>query len=83
MPAFAPQLNDAQVAAIANHVLTRFGRPDVSVNEAMVATARAGGKASDRDDGAMADGAGRGDCAVAGRLGPAPQACQHSLNHLP
>ncbi len=43
MPAFAPQLSDAQVAAIANHVLTRFGRPDVSVSEAMVATARAGG----------------------------------------
>jgi D-sorbitol dehydrogenase (acceptor) len=43
MPAFADQLTNAQVAAIANHVLTRFGRADVAVSEAMVATARAGG----------------------------------------
>jgi D-sorbitol dehydrogenase (acceptor) len=80
MPAFAPQLNDAQVAAIANHVLSRFGRPDVSVTEAMVATARAGGKAPDRDHGAMADGAGRGDRAAAGRNGTAAQTGTHGLN---
>jgi len=43
MPAFADQLTDAQVAAIAAHVLARFGRPGVSVTEADVATARAGG----------------------------------------
>jgi mono/diheme cytochrome c family protein len=43
MPAFAGQLSDDQVAAVANHVLTRFGRPDTTVNAAMVAAARIGG----------------------------------------
>jgi D-sorbitol dehydrogenase (acceptor) len=43
MPAFATQMNDAQVAAVANHVFTRFGRPDTKVTPAMVAVARNGG----------------------------------------
>jgi mono/diheme cytochrome c family protein len=43
MPAFANQMNDDQIAAIANHVLQRFGRPDTTVTSAMVATARGGG----------------------------------------
>lgn len=44
MPAFARELTDGQIAAVANHVLSRFGRPDTIVTEAMVATARAGGE---------------------------------------
>lgn len=43
MPAFADQMSDAQVAAVANHVLQRFGRSQTSVTATMVATARAGG----------------------------------------
>jgi mono/diheme cytochrome c family protein len=43
MPAFAADLNDAQVAAVAHHVLTRFGRPDTKVTAEMVAEARKGG----------------------------------------
>ncbi|WP_260928452.1 cytochrome c [Novosphingobium sp. 9] len=43
MPAFANQMTDEQIAAVANHVLQRFGRPDTLVTKDMVATARAGG----------------------------------------
>lgn len=44
MPAFANQLTDAQVGAVANHVLARFGRPGISVTADQVATLRAGGE---------------------------------------
>jgi fructose 5-dehydrogenase cytochrome subunit len=43
MPGFASQLSNDQVAAVANHVLTRFGRPDTQVTAAMVEDARNGG----------------------------------------
>ncbi|WBO23994.1 cytochrome c [Sphingomonas abietis] len=43
MPRFATQMNDDQVAAVANHVLATFGRPDRKVTAAMVADARHGG----------------------------------------
>jgi D-sorbitol dehydrogenase (acceptor) len=43
MPSFAHELTDGQIAAVANHVLSRFGRPETVVTAAMVATAREGG----------------------------------------
>jgi fructose 5-dehydrogenase cytochrome subunit len=43
MPSFASQMSNDQVAAVANHVLTRFGRPDTQVTSAMVEDARSGG----------------------------------------
>jgi mono/diheme cytochrome c family protein len=43
MPAFADDMNDAQVAAVANRVLTQFGNPAVRVDAAQVAMLRAGG----------------------------------------
>jgi fructose 5-dehydrogenase cytochrome subunit len=44
MPSFASQLSNDQIAAVANHVLTRFGRPETQVTTAMVADARTGGQ---------------------------------------
>jgi mono/diheme cytochrome c family protein len=43
MPAFANDMNDAQVAAVANRVLTQFGNSAVQVDAAQVAALRAGG----------------------------------------
>lgn len=43
MPAFAHEMNDDQVASVANHVLKQFGRADTRVTPSMVATAREGG----------------------------------------
>lgn len=43
MPGFASQMSNDQVAAVANHVLTRFGRPETQVTAAMVEDARQGG----------------------------------------
>jgi len=45
MPSFANQMTDAQIAAVANHVLQRFGRAETVVTTDMVATARKGGEA--------------------------------------
>jgi hypothetical protein len=56
MPAFANQMNDDQIAAVTNHVLQRFGRPDTTVSSAMVATARAGGANPFCQADALADG---------------------------
>jgi D-sorbitol dehydrogenase (acceptor) len=43
MQPFAGELTDAQIAAVASYVTARFGNPDVSVDEATVASLRAGG----------------------------------------
>lgn len=43
MPAFAGQMNDAQIAAVANQVLTQFGNAAAKVDAEQVATLRAGG----------------------------------------
>lgn len=43
MPAFARELNDAQVAAVSNYVLTRFGNHALKVSAGDVAQLRAGG----------------------------------------
>ena len=43
MPSFAGQMSDDQIAAVANHVLAHFGRPDTKVTAAMVEDDRNGG----------------------------------------
>jgi len=43
MPAFAEQMNDDQVAAVANHVFNHFGRADTQVTAEQVAVMRKGG----------------------------------------
>lgn len=43
MPSFAAQMSNEQIAAVANHVLAHFGRPDTKVTAAMVQDARDGG----------------------------------------
>lgn len=43
MQTFGQELTDAQIAAVATHVASRFGNPDVSVDEPTVALLRAGG----------------------------------------
>jgi Cytochrome c, mono- and diheme variants len=43
MPAFARDMTDAQVAAVATYVEQHFGNPDVHVSEDIVADIRAGG----------------------------------------
>jgi fructose 5-dehydrogenase cytochrome subunit len=43
MPSFASQMSDAQIAAVANHVLAHFGRPDTKVTAAFVTEERNGG----------------------------------------
>jgi fructose 5-dehydrogenase cytochrome subunit len=43
MPGFASQMSNEQVAAVANHVFARFGRPDTQVTARMVEDARNGG----------------------------------------
>lgn len=42
MPAFGAELNDAQIAAVSNYVLSRFGNPDLSVSAAEVGAYRVG-----------------------------------------
>ena len=42
MPAFGAELNDAQIAAVSNYVLSRFGNPHLSVSAAEVAGYRIG-----------------------------------------
>lgn len=43
MPAFARDMTDTQVAAVANYVAQRFGNPDLHVTSADVGVLRAGG----------------------------------------
>jgi len=43
MQAFGAELSDAQIAAIASYVTSRFGNPAVTVDEAAVSALRAGG----------------------------------------
>ena len=45
MPALGSDLNDQQIAAIANYSLQRFGNPLLSVDEQTVASLRRGGDA--------------------------------------
>jgi mono/diheme cytochrome c family protein len=44
MPALGADLNDAQIAAVANYSLHTFGNPQLSVSAATVASLRAGGE---------------------------------------
>lgn len=43
MQTFGEELSDAQIAAVATHVASRFGNPDVAVDAAAVTELRAGG----------------------------------------
>ncbi len=43
MQTFGAELTDAQIAAVATYVTSRFGNPDISVDEPTVALLRAGG----------------------------------------
>jgi mono/diheme cytochrome c family protein len=45
MQTFGEELTDAQIAAVATYVTSRFGNPAVTVDEATVAQLRAGGPA--------------------------------------
>ncbi|MGO1626837.1 MAG: c-type cytochrome [Halomonadaceae bacterium] len=45
MPAFDDQLNDQQIAAVSNYVLTQFGNAEQSVDAAQVAELRNGAPA--------------------------------------
>lgn len=44
MPAFHHELNDEQVAAVSNYVLSQFGNPELSVDAAHVGELRRGGE---------------------------------------
>lgn len=43
MPAFGEQLNDEQIAAVSNYVLSQFGNPELEVDAARVTELRQGG----------------------------------------